>query len=107
RPASKKKWWDLLQKSHGKFLSNIKNALNGLHFGYGVPVGQIKIAAALHGPSNMLNYDNYIWEKYKVGEWLDIIDPITKRPAVRNIFYKSKGSVQNESTSNDPDNEHS
>ena len=106
-PARIKQVWDVVEIRDGKFLSNIKNALNGLHFGYGVPVDQIKIAAALHGPANMLNYDDYVWEKYKIGEWLDVIDPVTKRAAVRNIFYKGKGSVQNESNSKDADNEHS
>jgi hypothetical protein len=26
--------------------------------------------AGLHGAANMLNYDDYVWDKYQVGEWL-------------------------------------
>src|SRR5438552_13678908 len=33
-----------------------------------------KIVAALHGPANMLNYDDFIWNKYKIGAWLKISD---------------------------------
>jgi hypothetical protein len=106
-PARIKQVWDIVQIGDGKFLSNIKNALNGLHFGYGVPTEQIKMAAALHGPANMLNYDDYVWSKYQIGEWLKVTDPATSKPAVRNIFYNSKNGVQKESASNDPDDHNS
>lgn len=102
-PARIKQVWDVVNIGGGKFLSNIKNALNGLHYGYGVPTEQIKIAAALHGPTNMMNYDDYVWEKYRIGEWLDVTDPDTEKPAIRNIFYKSKNGLQKESASTDPD----
>ena len=101
-PARIKQVWDVVNIGEGKFLSNIKNALNGLHYGYGVPTEQIKIAAALHGPTNMLNYDDYVWEKYGIGEWLGVTDPETQKAAVRNIFYKSKNGIQKESTAKDP-----
>ena len=100
-----KQVWDIVQIGDGKFLSNIKNALNGLHFGYGVPTEQIKIAAALHGPANMLNYDDYVWSKYQIGEWLKVIDPATNKPALRNIFYDSKNGVQKKSLSKDPNDQ--
>jgi hypothetical protein len=106
-PAHIKQVWDIVQIGDGKFLSNIKNSLNGLHFGYRVPTEQIKMAAALHGPANMLNYDDYVWSKYQIGEWLKVTDPATNKPAVRNIFYNSKNGVQKESASNDPDDRNS
>jgi hypothetical protein len=106
-PARIKQVWDVVNIGGGKFLSNIKNALNGLHFGYGMPAEQIKIAAALHGPANMMNYDDYVWDKYKIGEWLDVVDPETKKPAVRNIFYNSKNGVDKESASKDPNDRNS
>jgi hypothetical protein len=31
-----------------------------------------------------------MWAKYKVGEWLKIEDPLTKKPATRNIFYPKR-----------------
>jgi hypothetical protein len=28
----------------------------------------------------MLNYDDYIWEKYQIGEWLKVTDPANGAP---------------------------
>src|SRR5260370_41819684 len=87
----------------GKVLNSVKNSLNGLRFGFGIPQHQIKIVAGLHGAANLLNYDDYIWDKYEIGEWLNVTDPATGKPAVGNIFYKSKGELKKESASKDPD----
>ena len=106
-PARIKQVYDVVQIGDGKFLNNIKNSFNGLQFGFGVAEGQVKIAAALHGPANMLNYDDYIWEKYQIGEWLKVTDPANGKPAVKNPFYKSKIGLKQESTSKSPDDRNS
>jgi hypothetical protein len=105
-PAHIKQVYDIVQINDGKFLNNVKNSLNGLRFGFGVPEQQIKVAAALHGPANMLNYDDYIWEKYQIGAWLKVTDPATEKPAVRNVFYKSTITAQPASAS-DPNDRNS
>jgi len=102
-PARVKQVFDVVQIGDGKPLNSIKNALNGLRFGFEVPEHQIKIVAGLHGAANMLNYDDYVWDKYKIGEWLNVTDPATGKPAVKNLFYRSKGDLQKESASKDPD----
>jgi hypothetical protein len=102
-PARIKQVYDVVQIADGKFLNNVKNSLNGLRFGFGVPEQQIKIAAALHGPANMLNYDDFIWEKYQIGAWLKVIDPTTEKAAVRNLFYKSTLKGASASSSNPDD----
>ena len=102
-PARIKQVFDVVQIGEGRALNSVKNSLNGLRFGFGVPENQIKIVAALHGPANMLNYDDYVWDKYRIGEWLNVIDPATGKPAVKNLFYRSKGGLKKESTSKDPD----
>jgi len=102
-PARIKQLYDVVQIGDGKFLSNIKNSFDGLQFGFGIPERQIKIAAALHGPANMLNYDDYIWEKYQIGEWLKVTDPATGKPAMKNLFYKSKSGLMPESAAKNPD----
>jgi hypothetical protein len=101
-PARIKQVYDVVQIADGKFLNNVKNSLNGLRFGFGVPEQQIKIAAALHGPANMLNYDDFIWEKYQIGAWLKVTDPTTEKAAIRNLFYKST-LMGKSASSNDPD----
>src|SRR5258707_1646343 len=89
-PARIKQVYDIVQIGDGKFLNNIKNSFNGLRFGFGIPEGQVKIAVALHGPANMLNYDDYIWEKYQIGEWLEVTDPANGKPALKKLLYNSK-----------------
>ena len=92
-----KQVYDVRLIADGKFLNNIKNSLNGFHFGFNIPIDQIKLIAAMHGPSNMLNFDDAMWEKYHLGELLKIDDPKTGKPAIRNIYF-SKRPV----TSKDP-----
>jgi hypothetical protein len=85
-----KQMYDVHGINDGGPFSVIKNSINGLTFGFGVPVDQIKIVAAMHGPSNAINFDDSMWAKYKFGEWLKIKDPVTDKPAVRNIFYPKR-----------------
>ncbi len=85
-----KQVYDVRPIADGKFLNNIKNSLNGFHFGFNIPVDQIKLIAAMHGPSNMLNFDDSMWEKYHLGEWLKIDDPRTGKPAIRNIYFPKR-----------------
>jgi hypothetical protein len=106
-PARIKQVYDVVQIGDGKFLNNIKNSFNGLQFGFGIPERQIKIVAALHGPANMLNYDDYIWEKYQIGEWLKVTDPTNEKPAVKNLFCNSKIGLKRESACNSPDDRNS
>jgi intracellular sulfur oxidation DsrE/DsrF family protein len=103
-PARVKQVYDITKINDGMFLNNVKNSLNGLAFGFGVPAGEIKIAVAMHGPANMLNYDDSIWSKYQIGEWLKVTDPETGKPAVRNIFVgKDEAAIPGAAAQN-PDN---
>jgi intracellular sulfur oxidation DsrE/DsrF family protein len=106
-PARIKQLYDVVQIGDGKFLNNVKNSFNGLRFGFGIPERQIKIAVALHGPANMLNYDDYVWEKYQIGEWLKVTDSATGKPAVKNLFYASKISMKQASAPRNPDDQDS
>jgi intracellular sulfur oxidation DsrE/DsrF family protein len=85
-----KQLFDITQVEDGAALAKVKNSLNGLHYGFGVPVDQIKVICGMHGPANLLNYDDYVWDKYRIGAWLEINDPRTRQPAVRNPYYFSK-----------------
>ncbi len=101
-PARVKQVYDVVHINQGKFLNNVKNSLNGLEFGFGVPREQIKIAVAMHGPANMMNYDDFIWNKYQIGEWLKVTDPETGKPAVRNIFVNSTKAAGKDFHASDP-----
>ena len=87
-----------------RFLKNAKNSLNGLHFGAGVPLDQIQIVCALNGPANMVNYSDYVWQKYRIGEWIKENDPKTGEPSIRNFYYPSKAGPSLKYTSDDPNN---
>jgi hypothetical protein len=101
-PAHVKQVFDIVSIADGRFLHGIKNSLNGLHFGFGIPNDQIKIVAALHGPANMLNYDDFIWSKYQIGAWLKVTDPATGQPAVDNPYYPSKAGPALSYSTEDP-----
>jgi hypothetical protein len=102
-PARVKQLFDVTRIADGGFLNNIKNSLNGLQFGFGIPSEQIKIVAALHGPANLLNYDDFIWNKYKIGAWLKVNDSSTNQPALKNPYYPSKAGPALHYGSEDPD----
>ncbi len=105
--ARVKQVFDENQIGGGRFLNNIKNSLNGLHYGFNIPVDQIKIVAAMHGPANMLNFDDYVWKKYRIGEWLKIDDSATGQPAVRNPYFPSKSGPDAHHGFPDPNDENS
>ena len=102
-PAQVKQVYDVNQIAEGKFLNNIKNSLNGLHFGFGISNEQVKIVAALHGPANLLNYDDFIWNRYKIGAWLKINDLSTNQPALKNPYYASNAGAALHYSTEDPD----
>lgn len=106
-PAHVRQVYDVTGIEHGMFLNAIKNSLNGLQFGFGVPADEMRIVGALHGPANTLNYDDYVWSKYRIGEWLNVDDPKTGKPADHNVFYPSKAGADLHYASNDPDDENS
>ena len=78
-----------------------------MHFGFNIPADQIKIVSAMHGPANLLNFDDYVWKKYRVGEWLKVDDPAGGQPAVRNPFLVRKVGVDIHRDSQDPSDENS
>ena len=83
-------------------LGNVKNSLNGLHFGYGHPADAIAIAIAGHGPSAAYGYSDYVWQKYRIGEFFKIHDESGK-PIDRNIWLQAHAPFD---PSADPNDEH-
>ena len=66
--------------------NNLKNALNGLEFGYGFPTDRVKLVFAPHGPSNAYNYDDHVWTKYRIGDVLDLRDAKGERIAANPLL---------------------
>lgn len=81
--------------------NTVKNAFNGFQFGYGHAPNGITIAVAGHGASTAYSYSDYVWQKYRVGEFLKINDSDGK-PVSANLWLKAKATYE---LSADPDDE--
>jgi hypothetical protein len=89
RPAPYRLLWEAVAFAPG-FLNNVKNALNGLQFGFGADPAQINSVVAGHGPSSVYTYTDYVWQKYRIGEYFAIKDPATNDAMLANTFLKKR-----------------
>lgn len=99
RPAQIRQLWEAVS-FHPQMFNNIKNALNGLQFGFGYAPSAIAMAVAVHGPSSAYNYSDAIWSKYRIGEAFKLNDADGK-PYTSNVFLAPK----NAPTSTNPDDD--
>ena len=53
---------------------------------YRLEFPEVRTIIGISGRAFPVNASDRIWEKYTLGERSKIIDPVTKKPAVRNIF---------------------
>lgn len=85
---------------HPPVFNNLKNALNGLEFGYGYDRRDVRLIFAPHGPSNAYNYNDHIWRTYRIGEALNLRnangDLVTS-----NVFLKPVSSLSGSLDLND------
>ncbi|MDE2482652.1 MAG: hypothetical protein KGN02_10725 [bacterium] len=100
RPAEIRQMFEAIAFKPG-MLANIKNSLNGLHFGYGYPADKIAVAVAGHGPSAAYGYSDYVWAKYKIGEFFGIKNDAGETIS-SNIWLKEKATYD---TNADPDDD--
>jgi len=70
------------------------NFLNTFRDVYRLEPPDVNTAVGISGPAFPMNATDRLWAKYKLGERNKIIDPMTKQPAVRNIFYDDVKAVQ-------------
>jgi len=73
-------------------LVNVKNALNGLQFGFGYPAGSIAVALAGHGPSAVYAYADSVWSTYRLGEFFKLSDA-AGAPVVSNVFLQRRAPL--------------
>ena len=86
---------------HPPVFANIKNALNGLQFGFGYPQDRITIAFAPHGASSAFTYSDYVWSKYKIGEFFKLKDD-KGDPVSSNAFLAPAKPLGASSDPDDP-----
>ncbi|MEP7304921.1 MAG: hypothetical protein ABJA98_05345 [Acidobacteriota bacterium] len=70
-----------------------RNFLDTFRDTYRLEFPEINTAVGISGPAFPMNASDRLWAKYKLGERSKIIDPATKQPAVRNIFYEDPGEI--------------
>ena len=69
--------------------AQLNNWLNTFQFSYGMPPAELHAVAALYASANTLTYNDKMWQKYRFGEKYGVIDPVTSKPATRNLFWPS------------------
>jgi hypothetical protein len=73
-------------KNVGTYLFQASNWFESMQVSYGNDPDEIRLVMANYGPMNFITYNNFIWNKYQIGEWQKITDPTTGTWAVRNIY---------------------
>ena len=63
-----------------------RNYMDSFRDVYGLEFPEVRIVVGITSHSFPVNASDRLWEKYALGESRKIIDPVTKQPAVRNIF---------------------
>jgi hypothetical protein len=63
-----------------------RNYLDGFRDVYKLEFPEVRTIVGISGHAFPVNASDRLWEKYALGERSKIIDPATKKPAVRNIF---------------------
>lgn len=63
-----------------------RNYLDAFRDVYKLEFQEVRTIVGISGRAFPVNASDRLWEKYALGERLKIIDPVTKKPAVRNIF---------------------
>ncbi len=101
RPATHKLAFDCTSTKGGTFLNNVKNALNGLAFGFGIAPERSHLVAALHGQANLVSFEDAMWREYRLGELFGVSDPATGGPAQKNPFAGPTGDPRDR----EPDSE--
>jgi intracellular sulfur oxidation DsrE/DsrF family protein len=86
KPDNIRQVWEAVA-FHPAVFNNMKNGLNGLHFGFGYRPDRITVVFAPHGPSSAVTYADAVWEKYRIGEFLGIKDAAGKAIA-SNVYLR-------------------
>ena len=89
RNAQVKQVFEWPNIANSLIFSNVRNSLNGFQFSYDISSDDIQIVVQAYSSANASLYDDSIWERYRWGEALGVVDPVTSKPATRNIFFNT------------------
>jgi len=84
--------FDFPQHKRGAGLVHILNYVSTYKNAYGVDVADVGTVGTLYsvGPNSSISmgFNNDMWAKYKLGEYINQNDPATGNPSKRNIYYE-------------------
>lgn len=81
-----KQLFDWPEPENGLGLRHVRGYLNTWRDAYGVQEKDLSIIVALYGNTLPLGLTDEMWEKYHLGQALNITDPKTSAPLARNWF---------------------
>ena len=84
-----KQFFDAVTVNDGFPMGFAMNFLNLYNEAYKIPDANLSAVVGLRHFSIPLAFTDDIWARYKLGEFTKVIDPATKAPATRNIYYHS------------------
>ncbi|MGZ3515584.1 MAG: hypothetical protein ACXVAM_00250 [Vulcanimicrobiaceae bacterium] len=100
RPADVRQLWEAVS-FHPTLLSNIKNSLNGLQFGFGYAPDRVATVVCGHGPSSVYTYEDVLWSKYRLSSALGLKDA-QGNPVTSNLYLTPKSSLDPSVDPDDP-----
>jgi intracellular sulfur oxidation DsrE/DsrF family protein len=100
RPAEIRQLWEAVAFKPGVW-NNLKNALNGLQFGFGYAGDSIAMAWCGHGPSSAYGYSDDVWKKYQIGTYFNLKTDAGD-PIVTNVFYARQNPADPNANPDDP-----
>lgn len=84
-----KQFFDAVSVNDGFPMGFAMNFLNQYNDAYKIPDGNLSAVVGLRHFSIPLGFTDDIWKRYKLGEFTKVMDPATKAPATRNIYYRA------------------
>ena len=91
--AAHRCFFDFPQHKKGAGLVHILNYVATYKDAYGADIGDINSIGTFYaiGPNSSIamGFNDDMWSKYRLGEYLELDDPQTGKAAARNLFYKT------------------
>ena len=85
-------FFDFPEHKRGAGLVHILNYVATYKNAYGVEAGDVGTVGTLYsiGPNSSISmgFNDAMWAKYKLGEYVNLNDPATGKPSTRNIYYE-------------------
>jgi intracellular sulfur oxidation DsrE/DsrF family protein len=82
-----KQFFDAVTINDGFALAFALNFLNANNQAYKLPDGSLTAVVGLRHFAAPIGFVDEIWAKYKLGEFFKVVDPATKQPLTRNMYY--------------------